>query len=106
LAHLPLPLRAASILAAQGRDLGEVAATMLAFGLGAAVSLAALGFLSREALLRWRTHLISGGVQARMLFAIVLVAIGVMVLTGLDKRIETIAVNASPQWLTDLTTRF
>ena len=41
-----------------------------------------------------------------MLFAIVLVAIGVMVLTGLDKRIETFAVNASPQWLTDLTTRF
>ena len=41
-----------------------------------------------------------------MLFAIVLVVIGIMVLTGLDKRIETIAVNASPQWLTDLTTRF
>jgi len=41
-----------------------------------------------------------------MLFAIVLAAIGVLVLTGLDKRIETIAVNASPHWLTDLTTRF
>jgi cytochrome c-type biogenesis protein len=99
-------LGAASILAAQGRDLGEVAATMLAFGLGAALPLAALGLLSREALLRWRTHLISGGSHARMLFAIVLVAIGVMVLAGLDKRIETLAVNESPQWLTDLTTRF
>ena len=99
-------LGAASILAAQGRDLGEVATTMLAFGLGAALPLAALGFLSREALLRWRTHLISGGAHARILFAIVLVAIGVLVLTGLDKRIETIAVNASPQWLTNLTTRF
>ena len=99
-------LGAASILAAQGRDLGEVAATMLAFGLGAALPLAALGLLSREVLLRWRTHLISGGPHARMLFAIVLVAIGVLVLSGLDKRIETIAVNASPQWLTHLTTRF
>jgi cytochrome c-type biogenesis protein len=99
-------LGAASILAARGRDLGEVAATMLAFGLGAAIPLAALGLLSREALLRWRTYLISGGMHARMLFAIALVAIGIMVLTGLDKRIETLAVNASPQWLTDLTTRF
>jgi cytochrome c-type biogenesis protein len=99
-------LGAASILAAQGRDLGGVAATMLAFGLGAALPLAAFGFLSREALLRWRTHLISGGAHVRMLFAIVLVAIGVMVLTGLDKSIETFAVNESPQWLTDLTTRF
>jgi cytochrome c-type biogenesis protein len=99
-------LGAASILAAQGRDLEGVAATMLAFGLGAALPLVALGLLSRQALLRWRTHLIPGGVCASMLFAIILVAIGVMVLTGLDKRIETPAVNASPQWLTDLTTRF
>jgi hypothetical protein len=35
-----------------------------------------------------------------------LVSIGALVLTGLDKRIETFAVNESPQWLTDLTTRF
>ena len=99
-------LGAASVLAAQGRDLGEVAATMLAFGLGAALPLAALGLLSREALSRWRTRLISGGAHGRMLFAIVLVAIGVIVVTGLDKRIETLGVNESPQWLTDLTTRF
>jgi cytochrome c biogenesis protein CcdA len=99
-------LGAASIVAAQGRDLGQVAATMLAFGVGAALPLAALGFVSREALLRWRTHLISGGARARMVFAIVLVAIGLIVVTGLDKQIETLAVNESPQWLTDLTTRF
>jgi cytochrome c biogenesis protein CcdA len=99
-------LGAASILAAQGRDLGGVAATMLAFGVGAALPLAALGLLSREALLRWRTHLLSGGARAKMLFAVALVAIGVMVLSDLDKRIETFAVNESPQWLTDLTTRF
>jgi len=99
-------LGAASILAAQGRDLGEVATVMLAFGLGAALPLAALGLLSREALLRWRTRLVSGGAPARMLFAVTLVAIGFMVLTDLDKRIETYAVNESPQWLNDLTTRF
>ena len=99
-------LGAASILAAQGRDLGEVATVMLAFGLGAALPLAALGLLSREALLRWRTHLVSGGAHARMLFTVTLVVIGFMVLTDLDKRIETYAVNESPQWLNDLTTRF
>jgi cytochrome c-type biogenesis protein len=99
-------LGAASILAAQGRDLGVVAATMLTFGLGAALPLAALGFLSREVLLRWRAQLISGGAHARTLFAIALIAFGVIVVTGLDKRIETFAVNESPQWLTDLTTRF
>jgi cytochrome c-type biogenesis protein len=99
-------LGAASILAAQGRDLGAVAATMLAFGLGAALPLAALGVISRETLARWRAHLATGSARARMAFAVVLMAIGLLVLSGLDKRIETFAVDHSPQWLTDLTTRF
>ena len=53
-------LGAASILAAQGRDLGVVGATMLSFGLGAGLALAALGLLSREAVLRWRSRMMSG----------------------------------------------
>jgi len=99
-------LGAASILAAQGRYLAEVAAIMLSFGFGAALPLAVLGFLSREALLRWRTQLIAGGARAKTVFAIVLLCIGVLVLTGVDKHLESIAVDKSPQWLTDLTTRF
>jgi cytochrome c-type biogenesis protein len=77
-------LGAASILAAQGRDLVEVAAIMLSFGLGAALPLAVLGLLSREAVLRWRTQLIAGGAWAKTAFAVVLVFIGVLVLTNLD----------------------
>ena len=99
-------LGAASILAAQGRDLAEVAAIMLSFGLGAALPLAVLGSLSREAVLRWRTQLIAGGAWAKTAFAVVLVFIGVLVLTSLDKRLESIVVDKSPQWLTDLTTHF
>lgn len=99
-------LGAASILAAQGRDLAEVAAIMLSFGLGAALPLAVLGLLSRQAVLRWRTQLIAGGAWAKTAFAVVLVFIGVLVLTGLDKRLESIVVDKSPQWLTDLTTHF
>jgi len=37
---------------------------------------------------------------------IVLLVIGVLVLTGFDKRVETLLVDQSPQWLTELTTRF
>jgi len=99
-------LGAASILAAQGHDLGEVAATMLAFGFGAALPLVFVGLLSRETLLRWRARLIAGGAGAKVAFAIMLVSIGAVVLTGLDKRIETGLVDISPQWLTDITTRF
>jgi cytochrome c-type biogenesis protein len=35
-----------------------------------------------------------------------LLAVGVLILTGLDKRIEAALVEASPDWLTALTTRF
>jgi cytochrome c-type biogenesis protein len=99
-------LGAASLLAAQGRDLLQVGLAMLAFGIGAALPLLVLGFLSRETLLRWRSRLMSAGHGMKVSLGLLLVAIGVLVLTGLDKAIETVLVDASPQWLTDLTTRF
>jgi cytochrome c-type biogenesis protein len=99
-------LGAASLLAAQGRDFGEVGATMLAFGLGAGLPLVALGVLSREAMLRWRTRLTAGGARARAAFAMLLVAIGLLILTGLDRRVETLLVAHSPPWVIDLTARF
>jgi cytochrome c-type biogenesis protein len=99
-------LGAASILAAQGKNLGEVGATMFTFGLGAALPLAALGLLSREAVLRWRARLMSSGTRAKAALALVFLTIGILVVTGKDKRVETFAVDHSPQWLTDLTTRF
>jgi cytochrome c-type biogenesis protein len=37
---------------------------------------------------------------------VLLILIGALVLAGFDKRVQTVLVNASPQWLTDLTTRF
>jgi len=99
-------LGAASLLAAQGRDLGQVALTMFVFGLGAAVPLLALGLVSREAMMRWRHRLAVAGHGLKAGFGAVLAAIGVFVITGLDKTVETALVEASPQWLTDLTTRF
>jgi cytochrome c-type biogenesis protein len=99
-------LGAASLLAAKGEDLGQVALTMLAFGIGAALPLMLLGFVSREAMMRWRGHLVEAGKGGKMLLGALLVAIGLLIATGLDKRIETFLVDVSPQWLTNLTTRY
>jgi cytochrome c biogenesis protein CcdA len=99
-------LGAASLLAAQGRDLPQVAAVMLLFGIGAALPLLILGLLSREVLIRWRHRLVQASLGMRSALGFVLVATGVLVLTGLDKSMETALVEASPQWLTDFTTRF
>ncbi len=99
-------LGAASLLAAKGRDLGQVGLTMFVFGLGAGLPLLALGLLSREAMMRWRHRLAAAGHGLKAGFGAILVAIGALVITGLDKAVETALVEASPQWLTDLTTRF
>ena len=99
-------LGAASLLAAKGENLGQVALTMLAFGIGAALPLMVLGFVSREAMLRWRGRLMEAGKGGKMLLGALLVAVGLLVATGADKRLETFLVNASPDWLTNLTTRY
>jgi cytochrome c biogenesis protein CcdA len=99
-------LGAASVLAAEGKALPEVGLTMLAFGFGAALPLVLLGHLSREVLMRWRARLGATGKGARTALGFVLVALGCLTLGGWDKRLETALVNASPRWLTELTTRF
>jgi cytochrome c biogenesis protein CcdA len=99
-------LGAASLLAAQGHDLPQVATNMLVFGIGAALPLLIIGLLSREALQRWRMHALSVSHAMKAALGVLLILIGALVLAGFDKRVETLLVNASPQWLTDLTTRF
>ena len=99
-------LGAASLLAARSEHLGAVALTMLAFGFGAAAPLALLGLLSREALRARRVSLGRLGQRAKVAMGLGLVAIGLLVLSGLDKRAEAWAVAASPDWLTALTTRY
>jgi cytochrome c-type biogenesis protein len=99
-------LGAASVLAARGENPGQVALTMLAFGIGAGLPLILLGMLSREALLRWRNRLLSAGSRGKMILGAILLTAGLLVLTGFDKRVEAMLVEASPEWLTDLTTRY
>ena len=99
-------LGAASLLAARGEHLGSVAVTMVAFGIGAAVPLVLLGLASREALIRWRGNLAAAGRTVKAGLGAVMVVLGVLVLTGLDKRAEAAFVSVSPDWLNAVTTRY
>lgn len=99
-------LGVASLLAAQGSSLGQVAMTMLAFGIGAALPLVGVGMVSRQALMRWRNRLLAGSRTAKSLLGGLLVVLGLTIVSGLDRKLETVLVDASPAWLTDLTTRF
>ena len=99
-------LGAASVLAAQGKNLGEVAAVMAAFGAGAAVPLVVVGLLSREALKRWRGRMLGAGSAGKYVLGGGALVVSMLILTGFDHVVETVLVRASPDWLSDLTTRF
>ena len=99
-------LGAASLLASQGNDLPRVTLTMALFGVGAALPLVLLGLLSRATLMRMRSHLMSAGKLGKGLLGAAFILIGVAIVSGADKKIEAVLVDASPQWLTDLTTSF
>jgi cytochrome c biogenesis protein CcdA len=99
-------LGAATTLASQGRDTGQIALLMLLFGLGAGTPLVLVGSLSREAMARTRGRLLRFGERGKWLLGAALLVTGTAILSGADKRVETWAVDHSPDWLTELTTRF
>jgi cytochrome c-type biogenesis protein len=99
-------LGAASLLASQAQELPQVAATMLLFGLGASTPLLAVGLLSREFMATARDRLLAAGQNLKAALGVAFVLVGAAIVTGIDKKLETTLVEASPQWLTDLTTRF
>jgi cytochrome c biogenesis protein CcdA len=99
-------LGAAIGLAAQAGTAPRAAATMLVFALGAALPLLALGYAARGAVPALRRRLGSAGGAARPILGVVLAGFGLLVLTGLDKRIEAVATAALPDAWVDLIVRF
>ncbi len=99
-------LGAAALLAARGQHLTDVAATMAAFGIGAALPLLALGSLSRQAFAHWRGRMLAAGGAGKRVLGAGTLALAVLVLSGAEHRVEAALVAASPAWLADLTTRF
>jgi len=90
-------------MAARGENLGVVALTMLAFGIGTALPLL-LSTLSREALLRWRGRMMNTASGLKMALGMLLVLAGAMTLTGFDRTVQTALLNVLPDWMLALTT--
>lgn len=97
-------LGAAVALAAQGKRLSEVATTMAAFGAGIATVLLLIAFLGREVFNRIRGEISTKGKAGKLVLGGILLTVGISILTGIDRLIESFLVDHSPSWLIDLTT--
>ncbi|MGA2341884.1 MAG: cytochrome c biogenesis CcdA family protein [Steroidobacteraceae bacterium] len=99
-------LGAATTLASQGKDLGQISLLMLLFGIGAAAPLILLGSLSRTALMRLRGRLLLAGRYGKQLFGLGVLGLGLLIVSGTDKTLEAWILDRSPAWLTAVTTRY
>lgn len=99
-------LGAAIGLAAQSGTTAQAATIMALFSLGATAPMLALAYGSRSALPGRRDSLARLAKSAKPVMGGVLMTMGVLIISGLDKTIETGLTAAMPLWLVDLTTRF
>jgi len=99
-------LATALVLAAQGEDLAVSGLTMVVFGVGALLPLVALAFASRALSARLRGKFAAFGRRGKAILGTLLVVMGILVLTGIDRRIEAFLLDISPDWLVRATTQF
>lgn len=99
-------LGAALALAAQAEELARSISLMLVFGLGVSVPLLALAYGSRTALAVRRDGLRRAAAWARPVLGWAVLAVGVLILTGLDRRIESWLLDYAPPGLVRFTTAF
>jgi uncharacterized protein YdbL (DUF1318 family) len=79
---------------------------MSVFSVGAVLPLVAAGLLSRQAFARLRDRALSAGSVGKTVMGASLLLVGALVLSGLDKALETWLLDVGPSWLTELSVRF
>jgi cytochrome c-type biogenesis protein len=99
-------LAAAVGMAAQADNMARSASIMLVFGIGVSVPLLALAYGSRTAIGARRDSMRNMAKWAKPVMGIALLWVGIMILTGWDRALEAVLVNAMPLWLVRLTTMF
>ncbi len=95
-------LGAAIGLASLGQDMGLAFVVMLAFGVGTAGVLLAAGLTSGTLLARWRPRLMTKSERGKKLLGWALLALGLLVITGIDKVLEAFALGILPEWALSL----
>jgi len=91
-------LGAAIALASLGEHMLLAFVVMLSFGIGTAAVLLLAGALSQALLQRLRPGTLAGAGAAKRLMGILVLSLGVLVLTGVDKMLETWALTWLPDW--------
>lgn len=99
-------LGAAFGLALSRETMIEAASLLLVFGIGTAIPLLALAYGSRSAIAGRRDGLRRAARWAKPVMGAALLGIGLLILTGLDRRFESWVLDYTPLWLIRFATSF
>ena len=91
-------LGAAIALASMGEQMGMAFAVMVSFGIGTTSLLLLAGYASAGLLAKWRPGMINNGQTGKRLLGGLLLLMSLMVITGVDKVLETWALRWLPDW--------
>lgn len=95
-------LGAAIALASVGQQIPMAFLVMFVFGLGTASALLVAAYVSGRLLDRWRGDIMTSADRGKKLLGGLLLILGIMVLTGMDKVLEAFALGILPDWVLSL----
>lgn len=95
-------LGAAIALASIGQQMGTAFLVMLSFGIGTALVLLIAGLVSAKALKKLKPEFLQNSIKVKKMLGWLLLVLGLLVLTGLDKQLEILALGIIPEWATTL----
>jgi cytochrome c-type biogenesis protein len=99
-------LGAAIGMASQRENLLQSGLVMFLFGVGASIPLLGIAYGSRSIFKTNQSSLMAFGQKAKPILGVVFSAVGVLILTGIDKKIEVAVLQVLPEFWVDLITRF
>lgn len=91
-------LGAAIALASIGQNMVMASVILFAYGLGCALALITAALLSQKILRSVNPSLMNRALQAKQLLGGIMLLLGLMIVTGLDKQLETFAIEYLPDW--------
>jgi cytochrome c biogenesis protein CcdA len=92
--------------ASQGKNLGEAFVVFFVFGLGVSTALMAFAYGARQALAARKAAYQSAARWGKPSLGALLILVGLMIATGLDKIAEAALLRIMPAWLIDITVRY
>ena len=95
-------LGAAIALASMGQQLMSAFIVMFVFGAGTAVVLILAAMLSNSILSRFNQGVLDNAQRGKLILGLLLLTLGLLVLTGVDKHLEAWALSWLPDWATSL----